>query len=1003
MTFQKSPKNSPLSRPKKALTPAKYLNITTAIVMVSLVPRHSMLEASEFATLTDAELDALSEELGVDLEENWESGQEQGQASYVLPSIGVEVNPPSTIAQMSNPDLTKVEPMTMTVAPNPALIVPDTKEEWFAIGMVDYTLHRGFGAEVWSQSGMMGYYVDGVWGDYQLTSAANLSLEGSSIFAPLRGYYEPDALLARIDPNQSYLTYGDDSSIFDNAPSAGSFYLRLENETEKFIWGNFQAGLRSSEYVTNERSLYGAIAEVKSPMITTSGEPKYSLSAYASLPNTFPQRDVFRGTGGSVYFLDRADIIQGSEVVSIERRDPISGRVIEREKLTAEEYEIDYFKGTIILKEPLSAFDDEDPLFSDSGLSNQNKTLVVQYEYVPYAFETDKISTGGRVEAWPFDQLRLGLNIMNEPQFGSEQDFQITSADLLYRPTLNSFISAEFAKSHGRYESVYYSGDGGLTFDENGISALPHQTGSAWKIEAEFDLQEISQNADLNGRIGGYLERVQSGFASPTRSIKADEESFGVFLNFQAHENVKLELNYDAYNRANDMERREARAVAIATIRPGLSLQAGLNHQDIERMTGNENEGARTDFALRLDYEASAELSYFGYGQYTLQNEQGRSRADRLGAGLDYQIDATTSFTAEASYGTMGLGARAMLYYAPNQDTQSYIGYQLSSGNVSTDETGIASSDIMGENGIVFGQRQIHSDQLSSYQETTLNIFEKDRRIISAMGIDYSPAPKWTLNTQYEMGDVIDEGGRGIDHQAVSASIGYQDDESYSWNLRGEYRVDRTEEGGEKSEALVVSANLRQELSPDWRLIARMESVQSSSDDPDVKSSNYLRADLGFAYRPVDNDRLNALLKYSYVNDDPSEKSENYGQRSHVFSLDGMYDVNSWLSIGGKYGVRIGEAETEPSSGLYKASSAHLAVIRADIKFQNDYDFLLEYRSLFSPSAQTREDGALFAVYRDITPNLQAGIGYNFTSFSDDLTDFDRDNGGVFFNIVAKF
>ncbi len=33
---------------------------------------------------------------------------------------------------------------------------------------------------------------------------------------------------------------------------------------------------------------------------------------------------------------------------------------------------------------------------------------------------------------------------------------------------------------------------------------------------------------------------------------------------------------------------------------------------------------------------------------------------------------------------------------------------------------------------------------------------------------------------------------------------------------------------------------------------------------------------------------------------------------------------------------------------------------------------------------------------------VKVGIGYNFTSFSDDLTDYDYDSKGYFLNVVGK-
>jgi NADH/NAD ratio-sensing transcriptional regulator Rex len=41
-------------------------------------------------------------------------------------------------------------------------------------------------------------------------------------------------------------------------------------------------------------------------------------------------------------------------------------------------------------------------------------------------------------------------------------------------------------------------------------------------------------------------------------------------------------------------------------------------------------------------------------------------------------------------------------------------------------------------------------------------------------------------------------------------------------------------------------------------------------------------------------------------------------------------------------------------------------------------------------------------VYRYFGKHLKAGVGYNFTDFSDDLTDLSYDHQGAFFNIVGS-
>jgi hypothetical protein len=83
-------------------------------------------------------------------------------------------------------------------------------------------------------------------------------------------------------------------------------------------------------------------------------------------------------------------------------------------------------------------------------------------------------------------------------------------------------------------------------------------------------------------------------------------------------------------------------------------------------------------------------------------------------------------------------------------------------------------------------------------------------------------------------------------------------------------------------------------------------------------------------------------------------------------------------------------------------STASLYILRADWHFTRRWDALLEGRILDLPEAKDRRSGALVAVYRHFNKHIKAGIGYNFTDFSDDLTDLSYDSQGIFINAVGK-
>jgi len=114
-----------------------------------------------------------------------------------------------------------------------------------------------------------------------------------------------------------------------------------------------------------------------------------------------------------------------------------------------------------------------------------------------------------------------------------------------------------------------------------------------------------------------------------------------------------------------------------------------------------------------------------------------------------------------------------------------------------------------------------------------------------------------------------------------------------------------------------------------------------------------------------------------------------------------MYDLTSWLTLGGKYAYRLGQVSMDRVNPEYFDSSAHLFVLRTDWHFLQHWDALLEGRLLDLPDAQDRRTGVLLGVYRQLGNHVKVGAGYNFSDFSDDLTDMSYRHQGLFINIVG--
>jgi hypothetical protein len=124
-----------------------------------------------------------------------------------------------------------------------------------------------------------------------------------------------------------------------------------------------------------------------------------------------------------------------------------------------------------------------------------------------------------------------------------------------------------------------------------------------------------------------------------------------------------------------------------------------------------------------------------------------------------------------------------------------------------------------------------------------------------------------------------------------------------------------------------------------------------------------------------------------------------YIQKSHIAAVDLTYDLTPKFSIGGKYAYRLGKISLDRDSQEFFSNNANLYVLRGDYAFRENLELLLEGRVLSMPDVSERRSGALATISRYIGDHFKVGIGYNFTDFSDDLTDLSFDHHGVFLNL----
>jgi len=238
-----------------------------------------------------------------------------------------------------------------------------------------------------------------------------------------------------------------------------------------------------------------------------------------------------------------------------------------------------------------------------------------------------------------------------------------------------------------------------------------------------------------------------------------------------------------------------------------------------------------------------------------------------------------------------------------------------------------------------------------------------------------------------------------------------------------EYRRDDAEQPDtthDERTAWLFRNSFKFQLTPDWRIVGKVNRSFSDSSLGDFYGGGYTEAVVGYAYRPLKHDRFNALVKFTYFYNFPTcapgtlrecaagqVGAENtpaeFIQKSAIAALDLNYDLTASWSIGGKYAYRVGSVSLDRDNPEFFDNTARLAILRVDWRFHKDWEGMGEARMLDLPDVGQRRVGALAAMYRYLGKHLKAGAGYNFTDFSDDLTDLSYKHQGTFVNVIGTW
>jgi len=359
-------------------------------------------------------------------------------------------------------------------------LTADTRD-WIMVGLAEGSLaHSNLSgniealdeldlADSFESGGQVRFFAKGrVRGDYLLTIAYDSEKETSD---------QPSELLERIDPDEYYNVYGDESELINETPSSEKLYLKLERGQFYALFGDYQTNLSVTELTRYNRALSGFKSEFRTDHV--------EANLFASDIALAHVRDEIRGNGTSGrFFLSNTDVVENSELITIEVRDRFeTGAILSTTSLSRfRDYEIDYDEGSVDFASPIASRDENfNPVF-----------IVVDYETASEA--SASVTGGGRVAvSTKDDDIEVGATYVREGNDGIEGD--LFGVDSRFQLSEEIELRAEVASSDTETDG----------------------SANAWSIEAN------QQSGNVTSTV--YARRIETGFglAQQNAMIKKPE------------------------------------------------------------------------------------------------------------------------------------------------------------------------------------------------------------------------------------------------------------------------------------------------------------------------------------------------------------------------------------------------------------------------------------------------------------------------------------------------
>lgn len=881
---------------------------------------------------------------------------------------------------------------------DPKAIVPVRENDGFEEELKGFNKEFNGGRANFGMRGAL-YLKGKVKGDYLLTVAYDSDKDTNK------------QLFESIDPNAFYPVYGDSSLKTKDAQSTGKLYVRIDKNRSYLMLGDYTTqdpnpARRLSQY---NRTLPGIRGHYEEGNAVVNGF--VAQESFKQVVDEFPARGV-----SGPYSVSNPNGIKGTERIEIivRKRDQTSV-ILKITPLSRElDYEFEPFNGQILFRAPVPSVDDQlNPV-----------SIRVSYEVEQGG---KRYTIFGADAQYKFsDSLTLGAAVArdNNPATGQT----IAGANLVLKLTKNTEVIAEVARSKSLVNT-----------DPNGFNTnnSANFIGKSGEVDGNAVRVEI-RHADDQLRANAYVQRADNDFNNASSGLTGGKQEIGGALSYKATE--KLTITADAQrseDRINGSENTAASIAADLKLTDRLTLGGGVRrvdqnaisvaqqtinnclnttntytgqvngyntgyginqvgNQQIDPATGLPvicntavnpvNTPAqsvdRTAVFLRAGYQATDALTLNG----ELQKITGTDPATTVKLGLKYAaskaIDLSAEMQREFGSGNNNL-YRLGADWRVADKTRLYSRYEYAHTYSSSYDLGIGSLS----RAFAFGIDTQYMQDGSLYSEYRLNDSGSGKTIQNAIGLrnGWNVAEGLRLQTNAE--HINSSNG---DSTALSLGVEYTANPLWKGSSRIQWRGDKDNTNW------LFTASAARKLDRDWTLIAReyLNFIDPKNGTADTRQNRF---QIGFAYRPVDNNKFDALGLYENKTDQSADKDS----KTNIISLRANYHPSRPWWLTGRFAYkRVNELLAGTVNDSY---SAHLIGGRITYDVTNRWS-VGAITTMLVGTGGGRQYAYGLEVGYTVMDNLIVGLGYNWRGFNGgDLAGSDYTNRGWVLNVRYKF